>query len=178
MNHQYQFDAATNTMTIVEVAKPFDIAESITLNDDEMREAGHFAVDRRFDSRHKQSHNAVKSKSCTLNTELDQVCAVLAAAKACGKRATLNRGTYEPDRVGNWRIRHTSQPKGRLRVYDDQPASEICVLVVGRDGKFTLKGWMRAGDARRIGFKEDLNGSGKTCWCVPQNALKPMKELQ
>lgn len=34
-----------------------------------------------------------------------------------------------------------------------------------------------AAGARRIGKPEDLNGSGKKCWAVPQVALKPVNEL-
>ncbi len=170
-----RFDPNTNT---VYIESKHAIPAVITLTADEWRKAGHFAVDRRADSVNTASHNIVKNKGFTLNTEVDQVAAVLAAAKALGKPATLNRGTYQPDNVAGIRIRHTSQPKGKLRVYDDQPDGERCLLVVGKGQRFRLVGWLTAADARRIGKAEDFNGSGKKCWAVPQVALKPVGELE
>lgn len=175
-----RFDPTTNTMIIIEQAtEPAEaIPTTIELTLDEWGQAAHFAVNRRVASAKTPSHNAVKNKSCTLNTEADQCAAVVAAAKALGRPATLNIGTFQPDNVAGIRIRHTAQPKGKLRVYDDQPDHERCLLVTGRGQRFRLIGWLTAADARRIGKREDLNGSGKKCWAVPQPALKPVSELQ
>jgi len=170
-----RFDPSTNTVFYIE--SKHAIPAVITLTADEWRKAGHFAIDRRADSINTRSHNEVKNKSFTADTEINQVAAVVAAAKALGKPATLNNGTFQPDRVGNIRIRHSPNPKAKLRVHDDQPDSEKCLLVVGRGYNYRLVGWLAAGDARRIGSLVDLNGSGKKCWAVPQTLLKPISEL-
>lgn len=175
-----KYDSVSNTVflpTKPAPATPAQIPTTIELTLDEWGHAAHFAVNRRVASAKTPSHNAVKNKSCTLNTEADQCAAVVAAAKALGKPYVLNIGTYQPDNVAGIRIRHTSQPKGKLRVYDDQPDGERCLLVVGKGQRFRLVGWLTAADARRIGKPEDLNGSGKKCWAVPQVALKPVGEL-
>jgi hypothetical protein len=169
-----QFDPNTNT---VYIESKQSIPTSITLTAEEWRKAGHFAVDRRADSVNTATHNIVKNKGFTLNTEVDQVAAVLAAAKALGKPATLNRGTFQPDNVGGIRVRHSPQPKAKLRVYDDQPDHEKCLLVVGRGYSYRLVGWATAGEVRRQGQKESLNGSQKQCWTISQALLKPISEL-
>ena len=173
-------DTANNIAYIEPKATPpkTQIPSTIELTLEEWGHAAHFAVNRRVASAKTPTHNAVKNKTCTLNTEADQCAAVVAAAKALGRPYVLNIGTYQPDNVAGIRIRHTSQPKGKLRVYDDQPDGERCLLVVGKGQRFRLVGWLTAADARRIGKAEDLNGSGKKCWAVPQVALKPVSELE
>ncbi len=172
-------DAANNIAYIEPKATPpkTQIPSTIELTLEEWGHAAHFAVNRRVASAKTPAHNAVKNKTCTLNTEADQCAAVVAAAKALGRPYVLNIGTFQPDNVAGIRIRHTAQPNGKLRVYDDQPITERCLLVTGKGQRYRLIGWLTAGDARRIGSLVDLNGSGKKCWAVPQSLLKPISEL-
>lgn len=155
------------------------IQTQITLTDAELEAAAIFAVRRRCASRKTASHNIVKSKHAkSWNSEIDQVAAVHAAAKALGLTPKCSFGTGQPDCAGPIRIRYSSHPNAQMRAYAKQNTTEIQLLVTGTGDTFKLRGWERVSEIIKNGTRDHLEAeSNIEVYVLPQSRLKPVATI-
>ena len=78
---------------------------------------------------------------------------------------------------GRFEVR--TRPKGNydLILHPADSDEAIFVLVVGRMGKYTLRGWIFGRDGKKEEYWGDKYNTGRPAYWVPQRALAPMDEL-
>jgi len=157
--------------------KRTEVKTSIVLQPKAWADGAKLAVERHADSMGRDSTNEVKNKRFGVETEINQVCGVIAAAQMLRVSPVINIGTNQPDMAGPYRVRHSAQPKAKLRV-TNEPSDMKIVQVIGSKRNFKLTGYITAGEARRIGQRERLNNSEAECYTVPQSLLHPITELK
>ncbi len=81
-----------------------------------------------------------------------------------------------PD-VRGCQIRTVPKTSGELKVREDDPDGRPCILVVDHAPRFWVRGWLLAGEARKVGVVKDPGGRGKPNYFVDPGHLRPMQEL-
>jgi hypothetical protein len=101
----------------------------------------------------------------------------VAAAKACnlfwGGSVNTFKGAGD---VGIFEVRTRSRHDYELLVRPDDDDKRVFVLVTGRAPKFVVRGWMRAGDAKRDKWKHS-HGGRPPAYFVPHDQLRPLEDL-
>jgi hypothetical protein len=108
-----------------------------------------------------------------LEDETLGACGELALALALGKPWAGTVGTFhdEPD-VSGLDVRTTTREDGSLIIGSRDPVDRYVVLVTGQPPTLTIRGYLKAADARRAEWVRDPGGLGPA-WFVPQSALHP-----
>jgi hypothetical protein len=106
--------------------------------------------------------------------------AEFAVAHWLGHRWDWNIGVIDGDDVGPVQVRLRRKADGGLiiRERDAKHFDDPWVLVTGTiETGLTIRGWLVAREALRIGVHCDPGDQGAPCWIAPQTALRPMPEL-
>ena len=105
--------------------------------------------------------------------------AELAAAKASGRYwvGLGALGDFTAADVRGLQVRHSPGDDHRLVLHKTDNPADPFVLVTGRPPRFTLRGWIYAGDGQRAEYWLDPTGANRWAYFVPQTALRPMGEL-
>lgn len=133
--------------------------------------------------RHLKSFRDGRKPSHEYNREfwtdnMEGACGELAVAKAFRLYWAGSVDTFRtiPD-VGRLEVRTTSYQTGRLIHRPNEAPDRPFVLLTGRSPAFIIRGWILGEDARRAEWWDDPNGR-PPAWFVPQDALRPMAELE
>lgn len=108
----------------------------------------------------------------------------MAFAKATDHYGGLTVNAFRKPDIAGYQVRTRSGlVKGpyvcdQLNIRDADKDDDIFVLVVGHDGVYEVRGWLRAGDAKRAEWSDDKGNRGAPCYWVPHEALHPMSELE
>lgn len=79
-----------------------------------------------------------------------------------------------PD-VGDFDVRTTTDQNNRLILHPDDPDDRIFWLLIGKNGYYDVRGWIRAADGKRDEFWADPTGQKRHAFFVPQSALNSAK---
>jgi hypothetical protein len=81
--------------------------------------------------------------------------------------------------AGPLQVRGTEYAGGRLAVHPNDEDDAPFVLVTGRDGVYTLRGWMYGRECKRQDWwGEFKEGKNQPAFIVPTEALRPMDSLR
>jgi hypothetical protein len=154
-----------------------NLYEEIRLFPDEVAAAVAVASRRRIECNRKR-RNAVKFEqdgAQRWGVEIEAACAEIAVARVLNLAWTGMSGIGQADVGDLVEVRHSIHPGAHLVLYPDDCEVSPFVLVTGRDGVYSARGWVLARDGRvpMIGA-EKPDGS----WWVPQIELRPMAELR
>ena len=78
--------------------------------------------------------------------------------------------------VGDVDVRATANDNYSLIVHDHDPDERVIFLLTGKNGVYTIRGWMRAIDAKKPQYWKDPTGKSRPAYFVPQHALKSLQE--
>lgn len=86
---------------------------------------------------------------------------------------------HGPVRVGDAVIRTTDRANGKLIIHpdDDKKAIHILVIVIEESKTAYLAGWAFPDDAMKKGKFGDPLGTGRYCYVLEQEKLRPMADL-
>jgi hypothetical protein len=101
----------------------------------------------------------------------------LALAKAMGVFWNGAIGNLKADDVGVLQVRTTRYDNGRLTIHPPDADDRAFVLITGRAPHFTLRGWMRACDAKQDKWWTDPTGGKRPAFFVPQSELHPIEDI-
>jgi hypothetical protein len=131
----------------------------------------------------KDGHGA-KQGEITPEMEAGGAAAELAVAGYLQTDWTAASGdAYSADVGKNVQVRSSNKPRPshcliiRRRDLDKYGEDAMFVLVIQSGNTFDLKGWLRAGDARKVGRFHSGGLNRPPAWFVPENQLRDMKEL-
>lgn len=157
-----------------------DEAITVQLTATELYRAIEQASKRHEQSASSKMRNFVGNKSFNVLNDIFGACAEFALGKLLNAAHDETVGTYRKRNVaGIYCVKATAIRDGVLIVRPKDPESGIGVLgIIKSNFDVTFVGWLAHSDARRAEWYRSLNGSSAMAWCVPQSALKPMKELQ
>jgi hypothetical protein len=102
--------------------------------------------------------------------DIEGCCAELAVAKHYGL-PWLGAFMFRAPDVGEWQIRSTQLDHGSLIVHREDSPADTFLLVTGRNGSYTIRGWIRAEDAQADRYWSDPSGKGRWAFFVPQSDL-------
>ena len=139
-------------------------------------------------SRNSINRGAGQSDGCVMDSKKIDILgaqAEYAASKALG--LPWDGALFEHDSWQIWRskghdigpleIRSTTHPRGRLILHDsDKDLSPYVLVRQLSDSEFKLVGWTFARSGKNKDYWHDV-GYGRPCYYVPNNKLRPMKEL-
>lgn len=109
--------------------------------------------------------------------DIEGACAELAVARLLKRywHALVSDPNGLPGDAGEYQIRSTTHGNGQLVVYEHDDDAATFVLVTGKVPAFTVRGWLRATDAKRSAWwREDAK---VPAYFVPQSELRPIEEL-
>lgn len=104
--------------------------------------------------------------------------AEIALAKYLGNIHGYNpniKGSATPD-VGDYDVRQTRWPTGKLIIHPHEADDRITVLVTGQENVYYMRGWLQNIDAKQKEYWTELN-KGRPAYCVPQRFLNDMGDL-
>ena len=78
----------------------------------------------------------------------------------------------------NVQVRTSRLASASLLVYTDDPDDHYFVLVTGHAPDYMVVGWIIGQDAKRAEWFRSLKPGREPCYCVPQGALRSMKDLE
>lgn len=78
--------------------------------------------------------------------------------------------SFRADDVGPWRIRTRSKEFYELIVHKEDPDDKRFVLVTGKNGHYTIHGWIWGSEAKKEEWWKDPAGN-RPAYFVPQSAL-------
>jgi hypothetical protein len=100
-----------------------------------------------------------------------------AFAKATNRYWSGSVNTFKGADVGaNIQIRTRSHHHYDLIVRPGDKDDDVYVLVTGGPTEFTLRGWMRCGDAKQPRYRANYGNYGEA-YFVPQSCLQPIEPL-
>jgi hypothetical protein len=82
----------------------------------------------------------------------------------------------KPD-VGEFDVRTASRDNYQLILHPEDPDDRIFWLICGKNGAYSIKGWILGRDGKRQEYWKDPVG-GRPAYFVPQSALHSPGELQ
>ena len=150
---------------------------NITLTNYEMKMAGFVAVQREADTLFDKKQPRWGQTENIWQAMVEGTLAEYAVAKALDICWDGGVGTFTLPDAGPFQVRHTERANGKMLLHPSDKDDEICVLVVGNYGTYTLHGWAVIGDVKLPEYWWDPKG-GRPCYFVPREALRPMEELR
>lgn len=99
-----------------------------------------------------------------------------AVAKALGLYWNGNIGRLDMPDVGPLQVRTRSRDHYDLIVHKDDPDDAVFIHVTGRNGTYTIGGYITGAEAKRPEYWQDPAG-GRPAFFVPQDKLIPIGEL-
>jgi hypothetical protein len=81
-----------------------------------------------------------------------------------------------PADVGAFQVRSTPHEQGHLLLHDTDADGDRFLLLIGRDGRYRLAGWITGAQGKQDRFWREPE-KGRACYCVPQEALLPLETL-
>lgn len=121
---------------------------------------------------HKYGADASKGWDMTIEGAF----AECALAKHLGLYWAGKGAMREPDVGGIVDVRATRYETGKLIIHPDDPDDRPVFLLTGKDGKYRVRGWLVAGDGKKLKYWEELQ-PGRPAWCIPQIDLRPEREF-
>lgn len=85
-------------------------------------------------------------------------------------------GKLHPGDVGKNEVRSTHYEDGHLLLHDEDDDNARFFFVVGINGRYEIKGWIRAKDGKLKEYIKDPTKK-RPCYFVPADALNPMDSL-
>lgn len=80
------------------------------------------------------------------------------------------KGEFRGDDVGPYQIRTVGESNYRLILHKEDPDDKIFWLAIGRNGSYTIKGWLIAKDGKKKEYWTDPN-TGRPAYFVPHDVL-------
>jgi hypothetical protein len=151
----------------------------VRLSIEEFQAAVLVAVARHKESRIRGYQHTAGFEPASYSAEIEGACAEMAVAKAVDRYWDMSVGRIGGSRdgdVGQLEIRQTDRADGSLIVRPGDNPARPFVLVTGRNGRYTVHGWITGQEARRPEWVREPNGRPKA-WFVPQQALRPLSTL-
>lgn len=103
----------------------------------------------------------------------------IAFARWAGLPFRCHTGRYAgTSDVGKVQVRAVDRSDYRLRVYPSDPGDMAVLLVLVKPTYCEMRGWIRAGAAKRPEWQEDPHGAGWRGFFVPTEALRDPAELR
>ncbi|MFO0957260.1 MAG: hypothetical protein U0800_07300 [Isosphaeraceae bacterium] len=109
-----------------------------------------------------------------LEQDIDGAAAEVAFARALGLAPSMSISPDPGPDVGDYHVRSTSWPNGRLIVRPGEGGDHLYVLVVGRGREWRVIGTIVGGDALKPEFWAAPNGR-PGCYMVPQSRLNRLR---
>jgi len=73
--------------------------------------------------------------------------------------------------VGDQDVRTAWRDNSHLIIHPDDPDNRKFWLLTGLNGKYTVRGWIWAKDAKKQEYWKDMQGTNRPAYFVPQSAL-------
>lgn len=102
----------------------------------------------------------------------------MAFAKALGVYWNGNIGALKAGDVGFFEVRTTSNSTGRLILHPTDKDNSFYVLMIGVNGLYHAKGFIRGTAGKKPEYWEDPTGQGRPAFFVPWHALHPIEHIQ
>jgi hypothetical protein len=150
---------------------------NIALTNYEMKLAGFVAVQRVADNLKDKLQPRWGQTANLWQAMIEGTIAEYAVAKALDICWDGGVGTFKSPDAGPLQVRHTERLNGKMLLHPSDKDHEICVLVVGNYGNYTLQGWAVIGEVKLQEYWLDPTG-GRPCYFVPREALRPMEDLR
>jgi len=100
----------------------------------------------------------------------------IAAAKALNVYWDGSVNTFKADDLTGIQVRTRSKPDYELIIRPEDSEESVWVLVTGKYGTYTVRGWIRGKDAKRQEWLAN-HGNRPPAYFVPTDALKPIEEF-
>lgn len=120
-------------------------------------------------SRDKQS-NTGETQENAWQRKIEGSLAECAFAKF--KNIYWNKGVFPNPDVGEFEVRSTPYENGYLRIKPNDPDDRKFYLLTGINGKYTIRGWMYAKDAKQGKYWKSIKTGRPPQYFVPQSDLK------
>ena len=125
--------------------------------------------------RQKRSHRHGADPTQAWSMHIEGACGEAAAAKALGIYWSGAIGDHKAKDVGAHQVRTTHRADGSLLLHKDDPDADLFVLVTGFAGDYQIRGWIQGFEGKKEEYWQTF--SGRPCFFVPQEALKPMDTM-
>ena len=79
--------------------------------------------------------------------------------------------------AGEYEVRGTKYPTGRLILHPKDNNNHIFILVTGKIPTFELVGWIKGIDGKKNEFWTDPSNTNRYAYFIPQNKLNSINEL-
>lgn len=110
--------------------------------------------------------------------DIEGACAEMASAKYFDLYWDGSVNTFKnPDLKPDIQIRNTPYDYGKLIIRPKDNKEERFVLVCGRFPEYTIAGWIYGYEGQKDEYWDNPNNK-KPAWLVPQDVLRPIKELK
>lgn len=150
----------------------------ITLNSYELMQGATAGILRNVASIKEQYNRAFTGREWQVHIE--GACGEVAVAKAMGRYWGGSVNTFKAqgdlDSVG-WEIRTRAEHSYDLIIRDDDQDDRVFVLVTGKAPNYVVRGWIKAGDAKREEWRKNYGGH-QPAYFVPQSELREMGDLR
>ena len=147
----------------------------INFSPDEIRQWAHRGVDRRCSAIEKGRKGAHGfNRDDFWQIDIEGLLAEAAVARGLGVYFCPTTGELDTDRgdiAPGLQVRSTKYPTGSLLVHDSDADDSKFILVTGASGQYNIRGWILGKNGKQKKFIKTYKG--RTCYWVPQSALKP-----
>jgi hypothetical protein len=87
------------------------------------------------------------------------------------KNIYWNKGVFPNPDVGEFEVRSTPYENGYLRIKPNDPDDRKFYLLTGINGKYTIRGWMYAKDAKQGKYWKSIKTGRPPQYFVPQSDI-------
>lgn len=136
-------------------------------------------VARRLASLKRGKTNKVENKDFGWHTDIESACAEVAVAKHLNIFWDGSINTFSLPDVGEFQVKHTQHPKGRLIIRKDLDPDFHYILVTGTHPHYTLHGFLLGAEGMKDEYLENPNNTKDgEAFFVPRDALKAIDEIK
>lgn len=113
-------------------------------------------------------------------SDIDGALAEMAVSKYLGVYWSGHVRNFNGDDVlGGWQVRSNPRDRGRMVIRPRDKDNKVFVYVVANAPIYSIRGAIRAGDAKRDEWHDDGKAhNAAPCWFVPQSALKDLADFE
>ena len=150
----------------------------VNLTAPELRSAANVAIERRIDSIRRGLNVQKHVESHSWNNwdgEINGAAAELAVAKYFNVHWDCGVGTFKAPDVGNFQVRSTIYPNGKLIFRPNDSPEDIFILVICDTPVYNIIGYISGSEAIECGRIDTKYGN--KAWFVDQDFLKDIKDL-